>query len=812
VRGGIWRYQPERRVFETLTAGTTNPWGHDWNSFGELFHVNTVNGHLWHVFAGAHFVRGATVDPNPRVYSLIDMHADHWHFDTGKGWTNSRAGAANALGGGHSHIGAMIYLGDNWPAQFRDHLFTLNQHGRRANQEILERVGSGYVAHRGDDLLFAADPWYVGLDLRYGPDGGVFIIDWNDDGECHGRDGIHRSTGRIYKITYGDPSPADVGDLAKLTPSALVQLHTRPNEWYSRQARSELATRAAAGADLQGAREALRALFAKQTDPAQKLRALWSLYVIGGTDSDFLRAQLHDPDEHIRTWAIRLLSDLWPLDTVVSKRPPRFGERSKPGEDFAHEAATLQPEFARMAREDSSGLVRLALASTLQRIPANLRTEVAAGLVSHAEDAADHNLPLLVWYGLIPVADSDPAALAQLAQTCQWPLTRQYIARRLAEDVEKNPAPLNALLEHVDGVAADDVVAGIQEALAGWRKAPKPTAWDAFAMRLSSNADPARTARLQDLGAVFGDGRALAEVKKIAVDSSAKLEAREAALQTLIDSRPPDLRQLCEKLLDVLHLNTVAARGLATFDDPKIGPQLVSKYRSFHQSERPQLLAALVSRPAFARALLDAVANDKIPRTDVTAFLARQIRNFHDPDLDQKLAAVWGDLHDTAADKQQLMAKLERQLTPDVLAKADKSAGRAVFARTCAVCHRLYGEGADIGPDLTGSGRANLHYLVENIVDPSAVVPVDFRLNIVTLADGRVLNGFITAKTERTITLKTVTEKTTVERSEIKSLEESPLSLMPEGLLQSLSETQVRDLIGYLMYPAQVPLPAGSGQ
>ncbi|HYR57113.1 MAG TPA: c-type cytochrome, partial [Chthoniobacteraceae bacterium] len=169
-----------------------------------------------------------------------------------------------------------------------------------------------------------------------------------------------------------------------------------------------------------------------------------------------------------------------------------------------------------------------------------------------------------------------------------------------------------------------------------------------------------------------------------------------------------------------------------------------------------------------------------------------------------------GEVHETAADKKQLMARLKQQLTRDALAKADKSAGRAVFAQTCAICHRLYGEGADIGPDLTGSGRANLDYLLENIVDPSAVVPADFRMTIMNLKDGRVLNGFVVAKSERTITVRTMTEKLTLERSEITSAQELSQSLMPEGLLLALSETQVRDLIAYLMHPSQVPLPASS--
>ena len=124
------------------------------------------------------------------------------------------------------------------------------------------------------------------------------------------------------------------------------------------------------------------------------------------------------------------------------------------------------------------------------------------------------------------------------------------------------------------------------------------------------------------------------------------------------------------------------------------------------------------------------------------------------------------------------------------------------------MCHRLYGEGGEVGPDLTGTGRANLDYLIENIVDPSAAVSADFRMTVVNLKDGRILNGFITARTDRTLTLRTMTEKTTIERAEISGLQEMTQSMMPEGLLQAFSETQLRDLFAYLMHPSQVPLPA----
>jgi len=140
-----------------------------------------------------------------------------------------------------------------------------------------------------------------------------------------------------------------------------------------------------------------------------------------------------------------------------------------------------------------------------------------------------------------------------------------------------------------------------------------------------------------------------------------------------------------------------------------------------------------------------------------------------------------------------------------VLAAADKSAGRLVFNTACANCHTLYGHGGQVGPDLTGSNRDNLDYLLDNIVDPSAVVSADFRMSIVDLKDDRTLNGLIAAKTDHTLTLKTMTETVTLELAQIEKSQESSLSLMPEGLLEALTGSQQRDLIAYLMHRSQVP-------
>lgn len=804
LRGGLWRYHPRRKVFEALTSGTTNPWGHDWDENGELFFINTVNGHLWHGITGAHFVRPHTLDPNPRVYELIDQHADHWHFDTARDWTQSRAGAANAFGGGHAHAGMMIYQGDNWPAPYRGRLFTWNLHGRRANQEILERRGSGYVARHGEDLFLAADPWFRGMDLSCGPDGGVFALDWSDTGECHDSTGVHRTSGRIFKITHGEPARTAV-NLGRMPAGELADLQRSDNAWFARQARLELANGAEAGKALGDAPDRLRRIFDTDSNIVFRLRALWSLNAIGAADDALLRGGLRDPNEHIRVWAIRLLTDAWPLDTEMSRRP--LGRPEGAG------AAALVGEFVEMARSDSSGLVRLALASTLQRLPVGLRLSVAGALCAHEEDAADHNLPLMIWYGLIPVADQDPGGLARLSRACRLPATRRLIARRLSEEIESSPGPINELLKSASKGAVGlqrDVLAGLAEGLVGWRKAAKPAGWDGFAAAVAASNDGELAGRARDLSVLFGDGRALEEVRAVALDDQADLNARKAALKAFIESHSPDVRSVCERLLSVRFLNVLAARGLGQFDDPAIGTQLVKNYRSFHPSERTVLMDTLTSRRSFAWALLNAIEDGRIPRADLTPFHARQLRSFKDPALDDLLSTAWGDIQESGADKKRRISALKARLSNGALAAADPGEGRVVFNRLCAVCHRLYGHGGTVGPDLTGAGRDNLDYLLENIVDPSAVVSADYRMTVATLKDGRVLNGIVTATTARTMTLRTMTETVSLERTEIESARPSAQSMMPEGLIESLSEEQVSSLIAYLMKRTQAPLPSGA--
>jgi putative heme-binding domain-containing protein len=219
------------------------------------------------------------------------------------------------------------------------------------------------------------------------------------------------------------------------------------------------------------------------------------------------------------------------------------------------------------------------------------------------------------------------------------------------------------------------------------------------------------------------------------------------------------------------------------------------------------MIATLASRPSYAKTLLSALREKKITPAEVSAFYARQILAFEDPDLTAQLIELWGNVRVSAAEKRALIEGYKSKLGVDALAGADPSAGRAMFQKNCANCHVLYGQGRKVGPDLTGSNRKNLDYLLENIVDPSATVAVDFRVLLLALDDGRVLTGVVREQSDRTLTIQTAQEPITIDRKEIETSTQTASSMMPDGLLQNYSDAQVRDLIAYLMSINQVPLP-----
>ncbi len=790
VHCAIWRFHPTRHDFEVVCTGSTNPWGFDYDDHGQMFFTNNVNGHLWHVVPGAHFIRMHGEDPNPYVYELMHKCADHDHWDSSAGnWTVSRDGTGKhgELGGGHSHCGGMIYLGDNWPDRYRNTIFMCNTHGHRVNHDRIVREGTAYVGRHLPDFLLTGSPWFRGVELKYGPDGGVYLTDWTDLGECHDHDGVHRTSGRIYKITYGKPATAGRPvDVASLSNDELVGLLEHRNDWFVRHARRVLQERAASGADLSAVRTRLRRKVLSDADITRRLRALWALASIEELEPAWLLDLLDDESEHMRVWAIRLLADR------------------------AEVPAEAVPRLVELAERERSGLVRFFLASAAQRFPLESRWPMLAALDRYVADADDRNLTLMFWYAVEPAVPVHPDKAVAFVTTARRGLLRRLIARRLTERIDDDPAAVERLVavlrSRPDVRLQRDVLTGMAQALRGRQKVRSPKNWtDIDAALRKDDEEIARLAT--ELSAVFGDGRTLDALRQIAADPQQPAESRRRALQVLLANDQGDLLPLLRQLAGDRATRALAFRGLAAYDDPPTVRRALGGFVWMEADERSALLETACSRISYARELLRALEQKKVPTEEVSAFHVRRLQALGDPQIDKQLERVWGTLKETPAEKKQAIARYKSLLTPERLASADRSRGRALFAKTCAKCHRLFGSGAQIAPDLTGANRKNLDYLLENMVDPAALIPETYKVFVVVLDDGRVLTGSIVRQTDRIVELQTEKERLTLDRGRIDAIKPSSQSLMPEGQLKRLTDDQVADLIAYLMGDTQAPLP-----
>jgi putative membrane-bound dehydrogenase-like protein len=789
---GVWRYHPIKHQFEVFAHGTSNPWGVDFNDHGQAFITACVIPHLYHVIQGARYQRQGGQHFNPHTYQDIVTIADHLHYLGAKPHDgNSKSDSA---GGGHAHAGAMIYLGDAWPPQYRNQLFMNNIHGQRLNVDILVADGSGYIGKHGPDFLLTGDQASQILNLRYGPDGNAWMIDWYDMQACHHRDvNLHdRENGRIYKIRYGDAATRAASvDLTRKSDGELAALVLAGNDWYVRHSRRLLQERSAQRAIDGAAIDILREIATTHADDTRRLRAIWALHVTGNLNDQTIDALLADASPYVRGWAIQLA-----MERSDDQPPP-----------------ALRNRFVELAKSDDSPVTRLYLASAAQRLPLDQRWDLLAALTAHAADADDHNLPWMYWYAAEPLADEDATRAVAWAMSAgeQIPVLREFMLRRIGGS--NTEFALAVLIDGLKNANHRDLqlsyLRALGGALKGQRQVAAPTNWTEIAASLLAGSDDEVTMQTLALSVAFGDPAAVESMRAIVTDAGATPERRTLALQSLLDSKDGQLVPTLVGLLsDHDSVREMAIGGLALYDDPRIAPALLRAYPQLTPEQQRRALGTLCARSSSGRELLQAIAAKQVPGTDLTADLVRQLQVFKDQQIDQLLRTLWGSARATASDKLNLIAEYKSLVESNSLPPVDLELGRAVFAKTCQKCHVLYGVGYKIGPDLTGSNRSDLDYLLNNIVDPSAVMAKEYLPTIVLTIDGRVVSGLLSAEDQNSVTIQTTDALVVVPVDEIEQRTVGDQSMMPDDQLKQFSPHEVRSLFAYLRGKAQSPLLA----
>ncbi|MEZ4826159.1 MAG: DUF6807 family protein [Bacteroidia bacterium] len=755
INGGVWRYHPVKDRFEVVAHGFSNPWGVDFDANGQMFISACVIPHLWHVIPGGIYMRQGGRHFNPYVYSDIQTIADHRHRS--------------------AHGGARVYLSDAFPQTQRGRIFMANIHEHAVLSDIPEPRGSGFVGHHGDDFLLANNAQWIGFSMEIGPDGDLYVLDWHDADIC-GKEVLNKETGRIFRIspekTLAENWQGRYDDLNTFSDEQLADLQTSKSEWHARRARLIMQSRAHKGKLDTGAWEVLKDIYQKNTNEEWRLRAMWALHVTQNLSEKELLTALSDTNPYIRAWAVQLLCE----------------DRAPSGE--------VLKKFEKMAGEDTSPVVRLYLASALQRINHESRWAIAGNLMRHAEDADDHNLPLMIWFAVEPLAAEDPSRAVALTSSGKIPLVNEYIARRIVDAgqfetliawLDKNPRGQTALLK------------GIRDALEGRTDIAVPARWPKVYERLKADKNAAVMAR--EISELLGDTEAARAALAKVQNPNVPAEERIKALETLYIRQRPELPAILPALLGNRELRMEAIKAVAAYDSEDLGKQLMARYNGLSAEEKQEAVRTLSSRSRYGAMLTQALKNQTIPKTDIPAYAARQLRRV----VGNGFVEIWGPVDELSSDKEVAYSRYKNLLTSKSISAADPVDGRRVFQQACGVCHKMYGEGGNIGPDLTGSNRQNVDYLLGNLLDPSGEIQDDYKMVVVTTRDGRTYSGNITAENERQITLRVVgQDAVVVSKSDIQAREVSPYSMMPEGLLSTLKDEEILNLAAFLRTKEQL--------
>ncbi|MFO0381988.1 MAG: PVC-type heme-binding CxxCH protein [Pirellula sp.] len=788
INAGIWRYHPQSETFEVFAHGTSNPWGVDFNDTGDVFLTACVIPHLYHIIPMARYQRQAGQHFNPYTYADIVTIAKHRH------WLGDNPHAGNnrsdSAGGGHAHSGAMIYLGGSWPDKYRNQIFMNNIHGARLNQDQLTRSGSGYSGDRAPDFLLTNDQSSQILYFRSGPDGQVIAIDWYDAHQCHTNDPANhdQSNGRIYRIAYNNAKPVQV-DLSKASDSQLVAYQLDKNDWYVRTARRLLMERASANKLASSTVGELRKLL-DHAEGRIKLRGLWALAACQKLTATDLEKALRDSDEHVRGWGVRLL-----VQPTSTTNPTDYTKLLNSG------------SLAKLAATEKSALVRLELASAAQRIEPKLSLGIVSSLMTHGEDSNDHNQPLMVWYAVSRLLETIPAEMIAQLNRNQIPIVGEFAARQIAQVwlAEVNDARSASLVQLMTTAASTKDTAqstrmldSILRSLEGKRTTDAPKGWESVSKLLINHRDSNVRMRGAQLASKFNDAAALETLRTLVRNKKSEAAERASALNILKQVQASGLKEIGFELIHEPELRAAAVSAIADSLDEASAKQLVTMASKWETAaDRRGVMFALLRRSGTTKVLLDAIESKTIRPSELTADMVQQIQRLSEPSLMEKVTQVWGNVRTLDQDKQKAVLAIKK-IVESEKPEIDLQAGQAVFKKICGQCHVLFGEGGKIGPELTGSNRRDINYLLENIMDPSAVMAKEYQPWIVRTVDDQVFTGLLREATESSIRLQTATEEVVIYTQDIDEKKQSEQSMMPADLLGPLSEAEIKTLFDYL--------------
>jgi putative heme-binding domain-containing protein len=782
----IFRIHPRTRVFEVWCEGTSNPWGIAIDPEGSFFSSACVIDHLWHLVETGYYIRQG--GPYPPFTWPIESIVDHAHQKA-------------------AYCGIHYFDSPAYPAEYRGRLYMGNIHGNGVNVDVLTRNGSTYRSKTAPDFLRANDAWFMPVSQKTGPDGCLYVLDWYDRYHCYqdaNRDpaGIDRLKGRLYRVRYQEVPRRTGFDLATMSDDELLNLLGSPNVYDRETAQRILTERGSAS--IKGRLETL--ILDEKKPRTARMHALWTRIGIGPLEAGFHGKLLSESDATFRAWGVRAAGNMRKVETVVRDKVISLAK-------------------------DHSPDVRLQVAIAAVKLEGVDPFPVLYDVQHYS--FRDRLIPHIVWQNLHPILEKRQAELARWLQHFEGKETgfSQLVPLAIERILASPKADPKTVASLLDSCSDDD---DTREALALLaerfrERSLSPTLAEGLRTELSKVLRPAALEGHNRVGdecwvllAYCGDKKGLEVTRRVALQHVSNDNLRIEALRALLFLDPPASNMpLVEKLLTQNDGdNSVAFRGkvldvLDGRDDPELAPIVLNAYARMAADLKPRAIELLTERPVWTNPLLAAIERKQIPASALNINQLRRLQKSKDLTIANRVKALFGTIRDLRNPHREQTARQMRDLIRS--RPGDPVAGRAAFNKVCAQCHKIYGEGQEVGPDITSNGRNDFDQLLSNVFDPSLVIGPGYQATTIATTEGRVLTGLLAENGDERVVLKIQGGKLeTIPRGQVDEMKTSDLSLMPEEIEKQFSAQEIADLFAFLCLdkppsdPTAKPLP-GAG-
>jgi putative membrane-bound dehydrogenase-like protein len=805
----LFRIHPRTKKFDIFCEGTSNPWGVTFNDNGDAFISACVIDHLWHLTQTGYYHRQG--GPYPPFTWKIESIVKHKHQQA-------------------AYCGILWFDSDAYPEEYRKKLYMGNIHGNCINADELTRDGSTYFAKPRPDFLSANDAWFMPVVQKVGPDGCMYILDWYDRYHCYqdaNRDpkGIDRLRGRLYRVRYKDTPRAKAIDLTKESPAQLIKRLEDPNVFIRELAQRNLCERligatSPAKADQDALIDAAGELAKMVRNPKAPRVARMAASSAVSMIPDWGAEDFELDDPALRSMAVRTFA------THNAQGIAYWRGRAEKAEDqekARKHAQFVYERFAKLAHQisllanDSSPDVRLQVAIAARNLPGVDPLPLLLDVLNNCGN--DKLIPHIVWQNLHPLLEerSDDflkqVAKLDLEKSANVLNLMPRIVDRVLAVKKQDPQALVSLVTVLSGSPKSHASAANVLALLNTKVQTGELAGDKLKalegrllpvvkeLQFHKNLPLASEATL--LGAVLKDETCMQTARDMLTLSIQPDALRLKSLEVLIAAGDAAILDISRDLLKNPKAASPALRGnvltaLGKFDNPKVAGLVLDNYKVLEPELQPKAIELLTQRAAWSKELLSEIEKKRIPPSAVNVNQIRKLLATKDTAVAKRVEAIWGTIREGRnPQREKIVAQMR-----DVITKTpgDPNKGMLIYKKLCAQCHKLHGEGADVGPDITSNGRSDFEQLLSNVFDPSLVIGLGYRqTNVITKA-GQAINGLLVEDSPQRVVLKTQGGKIeTIARGNVDEVTTSPISYMPEDVERQLSPQEIADLFALLV-------------